>query len=294
MPTIRSLRKSISGQARAGKLLLESIVGGLVGKRLTRAGIASGKTTVFVVGCQRSGTTMFLRVLNRSPSVAVFEETNARAYSDGWRLRSDDHLRYLVHRTNRDIVAFKPLNDAQWVDRLLASHPDSKAIWIYRDYADVANSMVALWGGAQIDHIRQIARGRFKDPGSAALGERVNPAHTELIKQLSEIRLSEFDAAAAIWLLRNSIFFDLELEKRTDVLLVNYEDAVSGPERCFSRVFRFLGAASTPDSYGNIVSTSIGKHEAPAIDSKILTACARLKKRLDACYRGQVDELPSP
>jgi hypothetical protein len=274
--------------------LLELVIGSIAGKRLSRAGISSGKTPVFVVGCQRSGTTMFLRVLNRSPSVAVFEETNARAYSEGWRLRSDDHLRYLIHRTNTNIVAFKPLNDAQRVDRLLASHLDSKAIWIYRDYADVANSMVAMWGGAQIDHIRQIARGRFSDPGSAALGERINATHAKFIKELGESRLSAFDAAAAVWLLRNSIFFDLELQKRTDVLLFNYEDAVSYPERCFSRVFRFLGADSTPDSYGEIVPTSVGKHEAPAIAPLIRTACDRLKQRLDACYGGQVDEFPSP
>jgi hypothetical protein len=289
---LSSGRKFVRRQVGKGKLALDLLVAEFVGAWLPRGGTKSSKVPVFVVGCQRSGTTMLLRVLNGSSAVAVFPETNRRAYSEEVRLRTDNQLRYLIHRSEAFLVVFKPLNETQRTDRLLATHSNSKSIWMYRDYADVTNSMVSLWGDAQIAHVEQIAAGRFSGPGAAALGERLRSKHQESIRAWSRTELSEFDAAAAVWYLRNSFFFDLALDERSDVLLVNYEDAVRNPNRVFPRVFDYLGLESSPDYYRGVSAASIGKNKPPKIHPAIASACEDLQTRLDSQYHEQVDVWP--
>jgi hypothetical protein len=257
-------------------------------KMLGRVGLGYGKKPTFVVGCQRSGTTMLLRVLDRSPQIQVYGEGNKRAFDEAARIRSADTLRTVINNSTRPIVILKPLNDTQRIDEILDTHSDGKAIWMYRHYEDVVNSLVTKWGDAQLKHLQEIASGVYSGSGSRALGENMTEENLAIVREFCNEDLSAESAAALIWYLRNSLFFDLQLDARSNVLLCNYEDMVKKPEHGFRRVFGFIEGDLSSAYYADVFSSSIGKNQAPAIDAAILRLCEDMESRLNEHYQSQL------
>src|SRR5512145_781212 len=100
---------------------------------------------------------MLLEVLGKSLDTWIYSANNPRAFSNR-RIKPVTDRRRLLERARCQWVVFKPLSDSQNIDRLLADHPEAKAIWIFRQYQDVANSAVRSWGPWQLAHIRRIAQ----------------------------------------------------------------------------------------------------------------------------------------
>ena len=103
------------------------------------------KTVAFILGCQRSGTTMVQRTLDRLMEVDKFEEHDQRAFRD-CRIVGKEVRNALIERSDAQCVLFKPICDSHLALDLFKDHPGSKAIWIYRNYRDVANSSMQYWG----------------------------------------------------------------------------------------------------------------------------------------------------
>lgn len=247
------------------------------------------KAPIFIVGCQRSGTTMLVRLLTACPQMRVYGEESKEAFSKGVRIRPEAVIRSLVHDSPEPIVIFKPLNDTQHVDDLLNIQPNAKAIWMYRHFHDVVNSMVEKWGDVQIEAVRQIANGIYSGPGAEALGECVSPENLVLARKLNKNGLSPVDAAAFIWYLRNIIYYDLNLDADPAVLLCKYEDAVTDPERYIRRLFDFIGGAFSSGYVAKVSSASIDKCAPPALDAEIARLCGELLDRIDASYHRQLE-----
>ena len=251
------------------------------------------KTPVFIVGCQRSGTTMLQRVLTGCPQMQVYGEGSTEAFSEGARIRPEAVIRSLIHDSPAPVVVFKPLNDTQHADVLLKIQPNAQAIWMYRHFHDVVNSLVEKWGDAQIEAIRQIAKGTYSGPGSEALGERVSPDSMALVRKMNESGLSPVDAAALIWYLRNVIYYDLNLDADPAVLLCKYEDTATDPERYVGRLFDFVGGVFSSSYVAKVSSASINKCKPPALDPEIAKLCGELLDRIDASYQRRLgNELP--
>ena len=73
----------------------------------------------FVFGCQRSGTTMLVQTLDRSPELWLYNEYHRAAFDDRLRLRSFEVIDLLINRCRAQQVLFKPLCDNQRADRNL-------------------------------------------------------------------------------------------------------------------------------------------------------------------------------
>jgi hypothetical protein len=275
----------ISGRAKEGGRRLAAVLGQWLGR--TSGG--GSKTPIFIVGCQRSGTTMSIRILDNSPQIKVYGEGNKAAFREGFRVRSEATLRSLIRNSREPIVVFKPINDTQNIDRLLLMQPNAKAIWIYRHFYDVVNSMVQKWGDVQKRTVHQIATGTYSGPGAEALGERISAANLVLARKLDDRGLSANDAAAFIWFLRNSIYFDLKLDVCSNVLLCNYEDMVSNPEWYFRRIFNFVGDKFSSRYVADVLSSSIHKREAPVMDAEIMHLCEGLMNRINEQHRLQLE-----
>ena len=257
------------------------LVEALIGRFLAHTSANNRKVPIFIVGCHRSGTTMLLNVLRRSPRVQVYDEGDRRAFGEGVRILSDNTLRFLIYRSRTSHVAFKPLNDSQNADKLIELNSNARAIWIYRDYHDVVNSLVVQWGDAQIAHVEQIADSDYAGPGSRALGEKVSAINFSFVRQACREKLSPHDAAAVIWVLRNSLYFDLGLDSRPNVLLVKYEDLCTDPEHHFKKLFGFVGCELSEAHLTDVYSSSIRKRDPPALGSDITSTCERLMHRLN-------------
>lgn len=234
---------------------------------------------VFVVGCQRSGTNMLLDILGRSQQTWIYNEGDRAAFS-GFRLREPDRIARLIRSSPAPVVAFKSICDAHLVDEWLDRTPGARAVWIFRDYVDVANSAVHMWGAHQAETICRIRDGAWEELGWR--GERLSQESLSDVKRLCSRDLSPHEGAVLFWLLRNRFFYDLDLGGDPRVLLVRYEDLVREPLHHFPPLFDFLALPFEPAFVGQARTSSIGKEGGPPLRSEIDSVAGGLLERLIA------------
>lgn len=249
---------------------------------------------VFVLGCQRSGTTICQNIFLRSSDCDVFREGNSRAMTVHWRLRDDETIRGLIRKSRREIALFKPLNDSQWADRYLSDFEHARLIWIYRSPWDTANSAVAKWGDSQRDMIDTIGKSfeenggsegaveALKDqPGFAACAERVSEAAQRQLIEWSRLNLDPHSGAAAMWWLRNQFFEQLRLADDPRVLLVRYESLVSDPATEAARMCEHMQIPYDDSLISTVHAKSVGRNPRPTLAPSVEAACAELKQQMD-------------
>ena len=97
---------------------------------------------LMIVGCQRSGTTLMARLFDADRDCRVFEEFSSLSSvgKDGIRLNPLPDVAAVLSRVPAPLVVMKPLVETQRVRTLLNYFPNAKALFMYRRYADVANS----------------------------------------------------------------------------------------------------------------------------------------------------------
>jgi len=233
---------------------------------------------VFILGCQRSGTTMLARALGRSPYVDVIHENDSRAFR-AVRLRERAITVGLLGRSRARAVVFKAICDSHLALRLLCEHNDARAIWIYRRVDDVARSAARLWG----DHFLHAVRTVLVEPRHAGwYGEHVTDGRMKQLTQLWRPDLGATSGAALVWWLRNSLYFDLQLETDRRVLLVSYDELCSAPERVLQSAFSFVELPWERRAIRGIGERDPQSATSLALDARIAAACRELGVRLDA------------
>jgi len=256
--------------------------------------LRSPKTPVFVLGCQRSGTTICLEIFERSKRYSVFHEGNKRAMADKCCLRPIADIQFLIDRERARFLIFKPLNDTQYADKILDEISPAKIIWIYRNFFDTANSAVAKWGSDQRDMVTWIGRncaktGRFEEvipppPNGktyALYADRMSEPVTRRLIEWTREPISEHTGAAIFWYIRNRLFFDLRLSNDKRVLPLCYERFATYPDQEIKRICDFIGARYQRKLSRRVRASSIGKHVPPSIASSVRQACQELTIELD-------------
>jgi hypothetical protein len=268
------------------------------GRRRIRPAPAPPRT-LFVLGCQRSGTTMLMQVLGQNPDVKTFGEFSPlnrfapglnRLWPQNTR-RFDQRLLPLpevarrIARTRYPMVAAKPLAESQHAAELLDAVPGSTAVWLFRHYSDVAMSNVRKFGTHAVrDNIAALAA---RD-GSDWRSEFVPADVGELVDAHYRPELDPYDAAALFWYARTRLYFDLSLQSDRRVLLVNYEQLVRQPDRTLAAIYRHAGA-SPPDATATagVHDRSIGLGADLRLAPTIAPRCEELWQRLLAAWRRQ-------
>lgn len=248
----------------------------------------------FVFGCQRSGTTITVDVFRKCDQIEVYPETDPRAnqaplqdvFTEDVRLRSKEDIDRLIKQSPRPAILFKPLMDCHYADKILDRHK-GKGIWMYRHFADVANSAVAKWGNHQRNVVQAIHHDNWSQLGWRA--ERL-PAHRiKLVKSLWHPDLSDHEGAAIFWLMRNWAYFDHAFHARRDLKLFRYEEVVAAPESSFRSMMDFMELTFESDIVADVHSQSVSKSKMPSISGEILDHCDNLLRQLDAACRAQAN-----
>ncbi len=235
------------------------------------------KQILFVLGFQRSGTTMLVDVLNESPEVDVYHESDKRAFAS-FQLRSKDVIDPLISTSTAHCTVFKPICDSHRALDLLGDYEGSKGIWIYRNYRDVTNSAVIFWGNHAIQVIGDAVAGKM------SWGWRQEAISQDTLTRIKEVwrpDISPHEAFALFWYQRNQIFFDLELSKNPRMFLVRYENLVTKQDQFFPKLFEFIGLPISKDLNFHVSATSIGKQEFPEASVNISAMCDEMLGRLD-------------
>lgn len=227
---------------------------------------------------------MLLDVLDRSMETWVYNEDNSRAF-ENYRIKSSIELENIILQSRSKCVVFKSLADTQNIDLLLSKHPQSKALWLYRGFKDVADSAVRKWGKGQLALIRLLAT---KEKWNYWLRERIDIDTLELVRSFYDRKMTPQSAAAMKWFLRNKIFVDYQLDQMRDrVYLARYEDLVLMSSQEYRRLFRFLGLKYDESFISAVFSSSINKGENGRINPQVNDLCERLELQLNSFYDAQ-------
>lgn len=246
--------------------------------------VAPNAIPVFVVGVQRSGTNMLVRGLEHAPEFEVRNENDNDAF-DRFLLRPDPVIERLVEESGHRYVLFKPLCDSHRIAQILdelGTPSHGRAIWAYRDVTGRVRSAVQKFGAANLEALRRIAAGEGEAMWQAG---GLGPERLALIRGFDLDQMSPESAAALFWFLRNSLFFDLGLDRRPDIILASYGGMVGEPERAMRALCSALAFPYRPELIAHVDSRS--RRAAPPLDldPKIASLCGDLETRLDQAYR---------
>ena len=101
------------------------------------------KRILFILGCQRSGTTLMLEIFENDPRTKTFGEFSKLSSQDTKKKIRLNPLNLVEKDLQKERVPFivlKPLVESQNASELLDYFEGSKVLWMYRDYRDVALS----------------------------------------------------------------------------------------------------------------------------------------------------------
>lgn len=244
-----------------------------------------------IVGCQRSGTTALQRSIRGDVRCKSFGEFSALSQRDPQGLRLDplDEVAAEIDRSKAPFVVMKPLVESQRVPELLDHLPNSAAVWMYRNYRDVARSNIAKWGPDNgITDIAPIAEGATDNWRSELVSDQVR----ELIRQSYRPDMPSHDAAVLFWLARNSIVFELDLAADTRVMMLSYDDFVAHPADSLRYIYDGVGRPYPGDRLvADIHDRSIRRGVDVEISPTIDEAANDMLRRLDAI---KATKYPSP
>ncbi len=246
-------------------------------------------SAVFVVGLQRSGTNLVMRLLDRFPETEVHNE-NSRVAFDRFRLKQGE-VASVVDRSPHRLVVFKPLMDSHAVTDLLAiGDPErpARAIWVYRNPDARARSAVAKFGSNNLEAAAAIARGQSPIPWQA---EGLSAEAIELAAAMDYEHMTPESGAILMWYLRNIIFFEQGLDRRDDILLLSYDMLVESPSEVREALLRFVGLSERPGLFADDEVRTRRPTVYDDVPPDLRRACDELQVKLDQVAAAQMRSL---
>jgi hypothetical protein len=234
-----------------------------------------------VFACQRSGTSLMLRVFFWDKDTVVYREGSSLSSKDPKGLELDplEVVAKKIRANRAPLVILKPIVDSQNARQFLNVMPEAKSIWLYRHYRDVASSNLRKFGERNgIDDIRPIANNDVNNWRS----ENVSDHTRSIIQTYFSEDMPPNDAAALFWYARNQLFFEQKLDGNSRVLLVRYSDFVTNPTETMSRIYKYLGRPYPGDHINREVhGLSVGKGKEVVLSPEIEDLCQSQLERLE-------------
>ncbi len=227
---------------------------------------------IFVLGIQRSGTTMLMFAFHLHPEIAVYDESRDSPSFLDFRLRSLPNTENLVCTSPFPVACFKPLADSHITTQLLEHFPAALCIWALREYSDVANSFLRKFPHAT-KAIRLVCAGQ---EGGGWFQEGISEETGQIMRNLPWQDFSDYDFACLVWWARNRLFFEQHLEREKRVFLLNYEKFVTAPEESLQKITDFIGIPFSPQMTRYIHARSISRHSSPQINPLVQELCDEL------------------
>ena len=248
----------------------------------------SQQSILFIVGCQRSGTTMMLHIFEGDLNTKCFAERSALTSNDtarGIRLNAPELIKRQLSRVRAPLIVIKPLVESQNTPALLDYFENSQAVWMFRNYKDVALSNLKHFGiNTGINDLRAIMNNDTKNWRAEKVSQHVR----ETISKYFSEDMNPYDAAVLFWFARNSLYFELNLQADPRVILCRYEDFVLAPEKHLRAIYQRVGQVYPESSTTSIVhSNSRQKGKDIELSPAIEELAQDMQKKLEMAYRAQ-------
>ncbi len=240
----------------------------------------------FILGSQRSGTNMLNDAFDRDWNCMAYGEDGGLALGTRyehdlrWRWLPLREVRSIIESLGAPLVVAKPIVESQRALELLDYFPGSRIIWAYRDYKDVAQSSIELFGAeASLHNLRAVL-----DPAMRShwFSQNLPDESRELVARHFDPDRPLPDLKALGWLVRNSLFYQLGLDQSTRVTLSRYESLVSEPVAEMRRLYSFVQV----DFPGvqvcrHIHQRSVSKGKDAVVSKDLSELCEELLARLN-------------
>ena len=238
-------------------------------------------STLLIVGCQRSGTSLLLRLFDDDPRVAVFGEKSKLFSSEpgNRRLLEVETVVRTVEQQRAPLVVIKPLVESQRTPELLDSLPNAHAVWMYRHYRDTAISNLDAFGHDNgFRDLEPILRGDASNWRSEAATPEVRDRITAVSADIGQA-----DAAALFWYARNSLLYDTGAIDDERVSVRSYDSFVTEPVRTLDDLYATVGLPPPAHRHRETVTPrSIGRGAEIDLCPEIEAMCSELLDRLVA------------
>ncbi|HEX5513023.1 MAG TPA: hypothetical protein VFY81_01375, partial [Gammaproteobacteria bacterium] len=184
----------------------------------------------------------------------------------------------IVEASKARVACFKIISDSHLISELAQRFPNARFMWIYRGYADVANSALRKFPHAN-QAIRLVIRG---EPGGGWFQEGISPQTGEILRDFADEQLSDFDLSCLVWWARNRIAVEQNIVLLPNVRLFRYEHLVAEPMIRFAELFGFIGLDHSRRAVEGVHDHSLGRHGRAALDARVEALCEGLQQELDA------------
>jgi len=214
-----------------------------------------------------------------------FSELSSNDRRFGIRLNSLELVEKEFSKVKASFIVTKPLVESQNILQLLDYFPNSKAVWMFRNYRGVALSNTKHFGIhngiADLEPIVNHEPNNWRS-------EKVSRHVQEIISKYFSEEMNPHDAAVLFWFARNSLYFDLELYKDPRVLLCSYEHFVLEPEKNVQKVYRHIGRVYPKKNITTAVHSNSRKNGRDIeLTPEIEDLAQDLQDKLEAAYRAQ-------
>jgi hypothetical protein len=246
------------------------------------------QSILFIAGCQRSGTSMLLNAFDRDLNTRCFGEFSDLTSNDATgriRLNSLDLIKDEFSKVKISLIVVKPLVESQNLPELLDYFDHSRAVWMFRNYKDVALSNINRFGITNgLKDLRPIVNWESNNWRAEKVSEHVRET---ISKHFSE-DMNPYDAAVLFWFARNSIFFDRELDKNPKVMLCAYEDLVIDPEKHVRNIYQHVGRDYPEMNItAEIHTKSRNKGKDLGLSWEVQQLAEELQDKLESAYRAK-------
>jgi hypothetical protein len=244
------------------------------------------KKILFIIGCQRSGTTLMQSLFENDINSKVYGERSKLSSNDlenHLRLNSLDSIKKEINGDSAPLIVIRPLVETQNILKLLDYFQNSKAVFMYRYYKDVANSNIKYFGLQNgVNDLRPIVQNILGNWRSENIPEDVR----KIVRKHFSEEMNPYDAAALFWFVRNSLFFSLRLAEHPDVILCRYEDLIQVPAEIIGSLYRFIDRTfQGQKTVEEVHSLALGKGRDLKLSSEIEDICNELLNKLDSVHK---------
>lgn len=246
----------------------------------------SDKQILLIMGCQRSGTSMLLKNMEKDSQIRIFGEKYPETFVQvpgNYRLKPLPEIDQVFETCRYPHIVVKPLVESQNALTLLERYPNAKVIWMYRHYRDVAASNLKNFGNdTGVRDLTPIVNGEWNNWRA----EGVSADMQALVKEYFDPNMGVHDGAALFWYVRNMFFYSLNLVDHPRVLLCRYEDLVTQPAPVFKKIYHFSEFGEPSEALiQSIHARSIGKGKDAGLSQAIDALCNGLLEQLDQTYQ---------
>jgi hypothetical protein len=246
------------------------------------------KATVFIFGCQRSGTTHLERLFRSDPRSVVFGEFSPLSIAPDKTVWPPlDDLRRRIQTSEGGYAVVRSLLASHRAGEALDSLPGARAVWVFRDPEEVVASMLRKWRGgfeAISRRVESDADGRWE------LEQLWNGLHAK-VAVLSEAPAGSEgrlrDLYAIYWHARNASYFAQGFENDARIRLLDYRTLLERPAVSVGALTEAIGVGAASVSFPlkteRIHAKSTGRSRYLSPEVKVM--CDALIERLRYCER---------